>query len=195
MTIARKLFLLCATVIAAMAFAAGSASAQETSVEFIDEPTSTACNPCLIKAEGESHIVSTFTGQQVSKCHDVFEGEIYHREDANGHAGHISNWLGTAHEVVGPGCTVTECAFPENEWEITNPGETGPNTGHMTVRFCLLSGGNEVHCNAEVKVTEVAPHLHEFTTVANCAFGTRRVEGHWMQVIDKAHPAFEVVHD
>jgi hypothetical protein len=188
MRIARKLVLLCAMALAAMALGAGNASAQETSVEFVEE-TGGQCNPCIVTAEGESHIVSTFTGQQVSKCHDVFTSEIWHDG-----SGHIYDWKGTNHEVVGPGCTVTPCTDPvEKEWDITAPGETGTDKGHMTVRFCLVSGGNTVHCNAEVQVSEPSLHVAQFATTVNCAFGTRRVEGSWTQVPDGG-AGFEVNH-
>lgn len=199
MGIARKLMLLCAMAITAMAMAASTASAQETAVEFENE-NGTKCGTtentgCKIKATGESHITNTSTGEEISSCQDTFEGSIHHKTDATGYAGHITGWHPKNHPINNPPlCTVGECASDETEWDIFDPGETAPNTGHMWVDFCLKSSGIDVHCTAEVKVTEVTPHAHQFSTNQLCAFGTRRVEGTWNQVIDAAHPAFEVDH-
>jgi hypothetical protein len=158
-------------------------------VEFVKEAGG-QCNPCVFELEGESHLTSTFTGQQVSKCHDAIEGEIWHDG-----TGHVYSWVGTDHDVVGPGCTNTPCAASgEAEWNISAAGETGPTATHVTIRLCFASGGTEVHCDAEFIFSEGTVHLQDLSTSATCAFGTRRVETDWKRIVDCDHPAFEVTH-
>lgn len=200
MRIARKLTLLCALAIAAMAFTAGSASAAETAIE-VETEAGARCNPvCNALAQGESHITRTFDGVEISKCRDTFETEFRHLQDANRLIGHVYSWVRANHEVVGPGCNVEPCEVAaEREWNITNAGETAANTGHFTVRFCLQEGvaGNEgadTHCNLEVTITETTPHRHTLSANGLCGFGLRRVEGSWSQIVDANHPAIEVDH-
>lgn len=197
---APKLMALCAIATMGMAIAAGSASAQEQAVEFQQEDGTpcgtTESTGCTFQATGESHITNTSTGQQVFSCQDTLEGSIHHVASGSGQAGHIVGWHPNDHPVNSPpSCAIAECSSEgEREWDITNPGETAPNTSHMILRFCHSNGFSDVHCNAELKMTEVTPHQHQFSIDQLCAFGTRRVEGTWNQVIDAAHPAFEVDH-
>jgi hypothetical protein len=189
MQMARRVMLLCATVVAVMGLGASTASAQETSVEFVDEAGG-QCSPCLLKLAGESHITSMFTGQQVFKCHDTVEAELWHDG-----SGHVHDWKPIAHEIVGPGCLAENCdAAHEREWDITAPGETGPDASHMVIRFCMKSAGNVVHCNGEFNASEPVLHVYQYSTTALCAFSTRRYEATWTQVVDAAHPAMEIIH-
>lgn len=193
MRLARKLTLLCAMAVTAMAFTAGDASAVETSVEFT-KVDGAQCNPCPVKFEGEFHEIRVTDGVMTSRCHVTPEAELYHRP-TNGRIGHVASWTPRAHETTLPGCFALVCAAPENEWPIRNPGETSANVTHMTIRMCIYEGGVTIHCNAEVTVTEPNTHRYELTTNQLCAFGTRRFEGMWNQIVDAAHPAIEIKHD
>jgi len=177
MRIARKILLLALTVVAAMAFAASTASAQETPVEFEHE-NGDPCSPCLVHIEGESHIRDrTQPGAPiVSGCHDEFNATLWH--DSSGEL----EWHGEDHEPVGIGCNTINCTLVpgEEHWTITDVGETAADTVHMTVRFCL----NNLHCNAEVPATETHHHHYEFSMHQLCFGGAREVEGLWETEVD-----------
>jgi len=172
MSIARKILLLALTALAAMAFAASTASAQETLVEFENEAGEN-CDPCLLHIVGESLLRDR---QQpgapvVSGCIDEFNVTLYH--DTTGEV----EWHGEDHPDIIIGCQTTNCmANPaEAHWPISAVGETGTDTLHMMVRFCLNNG----HCNGEVAVAEIDLHLYEFSMHQLCFGGAREIEGHW----------------
>jgi hypothetical protein len=180
MRIAHKILLAALMALAAMAFAASTASAQETPVEFENE-NNAPCNPCVVHVEGESHIRAlNVVGQPlVSECHDEFAARLRH------FSGGEIEWVGVDHP--GPSCTVSNCAPPENHWPVSNVREHVDGSVEMTVRFCL-SG---LHCNGNVRVTELPSHNYHFAMTQLCAGGAREVEGEWRT---EAEPNFEIDH-
>jgi hypothetical protein len=182
MSIARKVLLAALMALAAMAFAASTASAQEIPVEFETENGGN-CNPCIVHIEGESHARDLISPGQplVSKCHDELNARLYH-----GGTGEIER-VGINHAVVGPGCTTVNCASPERHWPVSAAGERADATLHVTLRFCF-SG---FHCNGEVNLIETASHNYQLAMAQICFNGARRVEGNWAT---EGEPNFEIDH-
>jgi hypothetical protein len=183
MRLARKLFLLLAMALTALAMSATTASA-DTPVEVHDE-TGTHCgdpDPCEIHVVGESllHVtgVPTFV---VSQCEDEFVAEIY--EDGTGH---ITDLTGINHNAQA--CATVQCngvgeSPDEIEWEFTTE-ETGPEQEELQTRFCLDARddpdaiGN--HCDADVRIEEDPLVDHQYTFHLNepCPNGLT-VVGEW----------------
>jgi len=180
MTTVRKIVLLVAMALSAMALAATTASAQETEVEIIDEPTGVPCNPCVVHIRGESRILAVPPGIVVSTCTDEFNARLYH-----GGTGEIE-WDGEPHPS--PGCNTTNCLGNPGfnpHWNVNRIGELGNGVEHTNVNFCLRAGANEIPCTGEVLIQEHLPvgsHDYEFRTRPEgipCAAGTRVIHGMW----------------
>jgi hypothetical protein len=183
MHIACKVLLATPMVVAAIAFAAGTASAQETPVEFETE-AGAPCNPCVVHIEGESHIRNLFQPGQpiVSRCHDDLNARLYH----NG-SGEIE-WLGLHHDDTFS-CIVTNCSSTpfEDHWPIVLADEQADGSAHMTWRFCFTN----LHCNGGVHVTEPTSHSYHFSMQQLCFGGAYVVEGEWTS---EGHQNFEIDH-
>lgn len=163
MRIARKITLLCLTALAAMAFAATSASAVEP-VELTDEHTGASCDPCLVHVVGESelHAGGVF---RISTCEDEFLATL----DSSG-SGFVHHYANVATHA-GFDCTRQNCnevgeAVGESEWDATGAEEVGVNEVALTVRFCLDAKSNPdgtgLHCDAPVHVEEVPADSHHY---------------------------------
>jgi hypothetical protein len=182
MRIARKLVLLCLTAIAAMAFAASTASADEA-ITVINEETGALCDPCTAHVVGESTL-DAFHTVAVSSCRDEFDAEI----SSNGHGFIFHDSTGT--DSASPGCTREQCetAGVEDPWEFTTE-EIGTNEVEMDVGFCLSPvgqmGTRGVCASLDVHVTEegTAPEDHRYMFDVNreCSIGgvPVEIEGHW----------------
>jgi hypothetical protein len=167
MRLARKLVLLVAMALAAMALTAGAANAQEEPVEVTDEVTHCSLNTanCAVHVEGTSSLQLVLFGVNqgvISACTDEFVAQL----GENG-AGNITSYTNNA----GPSspCTRIKCNEVGEDWPITNTGEyTGAQAdeGHLTVRFCLDAadnpGGAGTHCNAEIQVENHGNHKYGF---------------------------------
>jgi len=186
MRIARKLALLTVMALAAMAFAASSASA-DSSVTVNDEQTGDQCDPCLVHAVGESSLTA-FHFIRISQCEDEFVAAIE------------SDGSGVIHDYTnvddgGPGCTRQNCneiapipneEIGESEWPISSE-ETGPNAGEMEIDFCLDDDSDPdalgTHCLADVAVTEstTVEHHYSFAVNQECTTPSApvRVTGNW----------------
>jgi hypothetical protein len=188
MQILRKAVLFCAMVIAAIALTASPAAAQEVPVEIIDEPSGEHCNPCIGHAVGSSALF--VFGIPISSCQDEFEAEVY--EDGSGHIYSYENNYPNA------GCLRINCSGDEGEWPVTAVGETGPNEGHSTVRFCLTTGGGGVgnHCTLEIYGFEQS--LHDGVVTADPAVTCSdlmgvSIDGQWTPEFEN-HGSGEVIH-
>jgi hypothetical protein len=178
--IARRLALLGAAVLTAMAFGASSASAQESSIELSDEIFGGHCNPCYLHFTGES--VVQMGGFNISHCIDEFEAEVY--ETGTGHVYHYS---GTNFSMLDP-CTRQKCngvgeEGTEVEWPITNPGEISSGESHLALKICLDNKANPnatgFHCDLEVVIEKVPDsHTLRASTIQTCA-GMVQVIGAW----------------
>jgi hypothetical protein len=167
----RKILTAAIMSLTAIALAASTAAAQETAVEFETE-AGDPCNPCLIHAEGEASIFdATQPGQpEVSSCHNEYDMMLYHAG-----TGEIE-WVGVTHPVdPGPGCNTVNCSNPEGHWPLSGVGERADGTVHYTRRSCL----NNLHCNAEVSVTEEGAHHYLHSMDQLCFGGARRLVGTW----------------
>jgi hypothetical protein len=182
MRIARKLALLCLVAIAAMAFAASTASADEA-ITVSNEETGAACNPCVLHVVGESRL-DAFHVVAVSSCRDEFKATIL-----NNGTGSIFH-DGTGTDSASPGCTREQCENDdgtEEPWNFRSE-EIGPNTVELNVAFCLspVDMSAKGHCaNLIIPVTEegTAPedHRYMFDVNTECTIsGTPvEIEGHW----------------
>jgi hypothetical protein len=167
MRLARKLVLLVAMALAAMAFTAGAANAQEEPVEVTDEISHCSLNTadCAVHVEGSSSLRLFLFGVDqgiISACTDEFVAQL--RENG---AGNITSYYNNA-SFNGP-CTRIKCNDAGENWPITNTGEyTGAQAdeGHLTVRFCLDSFTDPdavgTHCNAEIQVENHGNHEYGF---------------------------------
>ena len=200
MRLARKLFLLAAMAITALALTAGTASAQEQSVEVENEATGVHCS--VAAANCDHHVVSVTPSvltqhvfgseSQASSCTDEFVATL--GENGNGAINTYTN-----DHVTNQACTRIKCngvgePAAEASWPVTATGETITNpetndTGHLTVRFCLDTednpGGGGTHCNVEIDVSEEANHTYEFRAVDEpCPiappFISAELDGHWI---------------
>jgi len=172
MRLARKLVLVTAMALTAMAMFAGAASAQEQSVTVVNEPSGVPCsgagagNNCEVHVQGSSVLQQHIFGSesQASACTDEFVAEM----QSNG-SGVITQYT----NVNVPACTRVMCngvgeAAGENRWPITSAGEYAEiaNNGHMTVRFCLDTrtdpNGGGTHCTVEIQIDEHANHRYGF---------------------------------
>ena len=173
MRLARKLFLLAAMALAAMALTAGTASAQEEAVEIENEVSGLHCD--YDAANCEHHVVGTSslllhqfgTEIPISACNDEFVASL----DENG-SGFIHEYENDA--AASGSCTRVACngvgePAEETEWDIFATGEyTGAQTeeGHLSVRFCLddetnVDGAGR-HCDAEIQVHNHGNHSYGF---------------------------------
>lgn len=181
----RKLFLLVAAAIAAMAFVASTASAQ--TVELSQEDGG-HCGPvtvvnhiptggCSVRAVSTQpsvlvrHIVGV--GEvEFSQCDNVFEARV----DENGH-GYIYNQVLTPE---GPPCGREPCDEPATSpnahrnrpWEVQlREPENGQNQEILRVTFCLAAfstplgdeGQAGTPCTVDITVTHIE-HAMEFST-------------------------------
>lgn len=195
-----KLALLSVTALAALAFTAGTASAQEAPVEVMDEATGVHCNPCPFHMVGFSDLWLHVFGHEemISACTDEFEGEIHENGD-----GHITSYTNN-HAADPATCTTVPCAAAaEREWPITNMGEIGPEKGHMDVRFCVRHPNEpDSHCPIEMHFyTNATGRVTEFGAVGDTesngptAFGARcELDGHWTIETGPVHKGLEVNH-
>jgi len=195
MSTARKIMLLVAMALSAMALTATTASAQETDVEIVNEVTGDACNPCLVHIRGESRILAVPPGIVVSTCVDEFNASLYH--DGTGEI----EWDGEAH--IAPGCNTTNCLGGvgfDPHWEIENIGELGSGVEHTRVEFCLRAGAGEIHCIGEVLIQEHLParsHEYEFRTRTEgipCVGGARVIHGMWETELEGTDTRVELIH-
>ncbi len=188
MRLSRKLVLIAATALAAMAMAAGSASAQEEPVNVFNEPSGTPCSfaagNCFHHVVGVSVLTTHVFGaeSQASGCNDEFVARL----DANG-TGTIPTYTNDAPTFP---CTRIKCngvgeAPAEATWPVTNTGEYTAASqtldGHLTVRLCLdhVLDPNSigVHCTAEIDFDATATHRYRFTAVnEHCPLGIPGVE-------------------
>lgn len=180
-------------VVVAGGLAAGSASAQSTPVEVVEEASGDPCDPCEIHLTGESHITAIPSGVVVSRCADEFEGDIAH--DGTGELVYSSASHGA------PGCNTVDCLIDPAEAaaSITDIVESS-DAANMTLRICLGGVTGEVHCNLDVSVDQPATHQYDLSTATLCASGTRRVEGSWQledTSVELVHvdPVIEVVNE
>jgi hypothetical protein len=213
MHFAKKLALLCAMALAAMALGASTASAQTEEPVEIWEEDGSHCEPCHIHVTGESELHPVI-GNPISQCEDEFEAEVWEDEfDENRdpeieeiHQGHIYDYDNHDESATQP-CTRQMCngvmePADEIEWPITNMGETTTNAGHMTVRFCLDTKANPgaagAHCTVEIDVTEeVSPTHHYVFRAVNdpCFGGLVRLNGEWeTEELPEEHGAIEIIH-
>jgi hypothetical protein len=182
MRIARKVFLLCAMALVAMALGASTASA-DSPIE-VQTEAGVHCNPCVVTATGESHL--NLFGGRVSTCEDTFTAEVF--EDGTGHIAYVNE---NHHVTIPPpptACTRIACngvGEPQTErtFDITSAEETAPNQGQMLVDFCLDAssspGGTGTHCTADVLVNDLGNHDYLFTLHDQCLGGAIEVEGEW----------------
>jgi len=181
MRLARKLFLLLAAAIAALAMSATTASA--TGPVEVDIEGGAHCAPCFIEVHGESQITNA-TGTPLSTCEDTFHAEIY--EDG---FGHVTELINAPHATLP--CTTIKCTGvgeppEEAEWPFRIE-ETGLNQELLEIRFCLdvapNPGATGLHCDLDAAVTanEVNEPHHYNVSVLNwpCAGGARLVTGNW----------------
>ena len=213
MRLARKLFLLTAMAIAAMAITAGAASAQEEPVAVIQEAVGGgACNVgtgnCDTHVVGSSVLTQHIFGSesQASACNDEFVARL-----GPSGAGNIHIYTNNAPT---PPCTRIKCTgvgepTTEREWPITNTGEYTTagtvNDGHMRVRFCLdtaaMPNDPGTHCTVEIDVDEDAVnHRYLFKAVnEHCPVfpGVEaELDGTWASetTLDPGQEHIEIVH-
>ncbi len=158
MSTTRKLLVFVVLVVGCVGSLVSPASAQDTEVEVVDEANQhTACNPCDLHAEGESHIVSLVSGSEVSTCEDEYAFTLYHNGDGE------VEWIGVSHGA--PGCNITNCLGGESHWAILNPvTEVGGEVEHLYIRFCYraIATGAEFHCDGEMTLFQTATqHVYE----------------------------------
>jgi hypothetical protein len=202
MRLARKLFLLAAMAIAAMALTAPSAFAQNVEVE--DEATDLHCPQVTLSANGhdvtggcEIHAISE--DNAVLRQHTV-TGEVAISSCQNEFVGHVNeNGLGyiASQELspVGPPCGLTPCdevgsAPPNAHEDLPWPlglFELGGGVEVLTTTFCvrnvsLPEGSQGTPCSVVVNTTTVG-HAYEFSAnEAACTEfgGALTLTGHWV---------------
>ena len=209
MRLARKLAILTAMAMAAMALTATSASAVEVS----SEPGGVHCTAtvlmsnhsveggCKIRAVSEEETkvqaqIAPGVWFTVSSCEDQFEAAMGESGE-----GYLYNATTSGHAAGDP-CTRTQC--DEGEAGAT-PHAKMPwhlrlnSTTSMEVRFCLRTnntaeGTAGTTCHTNVAVSISPTHRYEFSAKPSvCENNTNlRVIGHWNQVVDAAHPAVEI---
>jgi hypothetical protein len=138
MRFSRKLVLMAAMVISALAMTASSASA----VEVKNEESGNHCGPCNVLVAGETQLVVHSGGmeQTVSNCTNTLNGEIY--EDGSGHITNIGLSGGSA-------CVSVECRTPtpagtDDEWPVN------VDAGTIAAEFCLYNSSlQKTYCDAE----------------------------------------------
>ncbi len=212
MRLARKLVLIAAMALAAMAMTAGTASAQEEPVNVFNEGNGVACSTvagnCDLHVSGSSVLTQHVFGSesQASACNDEFVARL----GPNGN-GSIPTYTNNA--PVAP-CTRIKCngvgePVAEATWPVTGTGEyttAGQNIdGHLSVRFCLdlasNPNGTGVHCTVEIDVDATSTHRYRFTAMnEHCPLGIPGVEaeldGVWDSEtsLDPGQEQIEIVH-
>jgi hypothetical protein len=200
----RKLFLLAATVIAALALTATSALAEDEGVEVSQETSegNVHCNPwCFIHANGASSLTAHIGPTEIvaSACTDEFEGEV----DENGE-GHIDVYENNA--ATSGNCTRINCngiGEDENEpiWPAHFEEEGGEET--INVRFCLDAEADPdaegAHCDVEIHVEDVGDHTWTFQAVDEpCPPDENginaEVDGFWNLEHETIHDNIEIIH-
>ncbi len=157
MYVTSRSLLLVVLTAASLATTAGTAGAQNTA----EGPRE--CDPCVQHLVGESHLVATATGVEVSACEDEYEAWVY--EDSL-----ELEWVGGPHG--GPGCNVANCTTMSSHWGASNISELGGGLVHFFLAACLRSPfGQELECSVEA--TSDGSSL---TASQLCAGGTRRWE-------------------
>lgn len=205
---ARKLFLLFAMALAAMALTAGTANAQEEAVEVTNEVEH--CD--LGAANCEHHFVGSHSlalyfndmfVQLISACNDEFLATL--NEDGSGfiYGGDYENDAPTSQT-----CTRIQCNDTgEEDWPITNPGEyTGSQTeeGHFDMRICLDlesdPGGPGTHCDWELQIHNHGNHKYGFEADdVRCPLGAGievGIDGEWESEasLDEDETDIEIIH-
>jgi hypothetical protein len=180
MRIARKLTLLLTMAIAAMAFAASTASADEA-ISVVTEPGNVACNPCVIHVVGESSLAA-FHVVTVSNCTDEFTANV----NANG-SGEVTTWNGSPdapNDCTREQCRVQPGNTVREHWPFTSE-EVNTNTVELAVQFCLspvgdMTDASKAKCTADVQVTEEPAVVHHylFNLSQECVVGGVPVEVH-----------------
>jgi hypothetical protein len=202
MNATRKLALLGATALAALALTATPAFGQEQAVEMWDEGGAAHCSPCFVHIEG-THVLRIM-GMAISICDDEFEAEFHEDPDGGGaEAGEQGHVYEYTNNVVDATCNRLNCNgvgenFGEKEWPIAAIGENGPNEGHLRMNICLDNeinpNGTGVHCNVEVRFHEPDAHHYTFTSDFVCPNGVQ-VDGQWeAEQPPTGHNEFEVIH-
>jgi hypothetical protein len=215
MRLARKLFILAAMTMAAMALTAGSASAVEVSNEAngvhctavtIDEhhAVSGGCRVEATSEVGQPTQVQAFNGMTfvtISTCADHFEAAI--GEDGTGYLYQaVTSQSGTAP------CTRTQC--DESHLAEHHPHALIPwpltveSTSSMEITFCLRDVNAEegtagTTCHTNVDITDDGDHQYEFRATGAPGSGScenlgggARVIGHWNVTPTVSHPAIEI---
>jgi hypothetical protein len=191
MTIARKLVLVAGLATSALALSAGTATAQESEVEVVEEIGHIPCDACPIHITGETQFRNE-AGNVITSCEDEFEGTI--NADGSG----VLNWVGGPHG--GPGCFIVNCAGTEADWPTSDIGEFGNGEEHLWIRFCLSAGGNENHCDAEIHIEDESLHHYVLSlTNQECPAGPTGeghvfISGQWEIGSDEEHPPLELEH-
>jgi hypothetical protein len=202
MRIARKLFLLSLTAIAAMAFAASSASAQN-SIEVRAEATNTKCptapSGCPIAATGEIQLQGHVFGIEsvASDCIVTFEGIV-----AGDGEGKVTKATLTDHPTT-DSCQRTPCGYNAKDNTITpwpaHVNETDGFGSMLDSEFCIVNGSGQIQrCFVKLPITENP--IHVYSSVFHTS-GTNHlnapgceIEGQLTLTNDAAHPAIELVH-
>jgi hypothetical protein len=169
MRLARKLFLLTAMALAAMALTAGAANAQEEPVEITNETIehcSVAAENCQLHVVGTSSLTLFIGGVSqgvISACTDEFLATL--GEDGDGFIYH-----GDYNNVDEPLCTRIQCNdSPGEDWAVSDVGEymgSEPTEGHLRVTFCLdlrsNPAGAGTTCTAEIQLSNLGSHKYGF---------------------------------
>jgi hypothetical protein len=153
MRIARKLTLIAFAVVAAMAFAASSASAQAVEVQQEGGPhcpavTSPTSGGCHLSAVSDDVISLEAFGSLVSACNNDYEARI----DEDGH-GYL-----TDQNLTGPSCTTPPCVTNgvKNPWEIEVYEDAGTK---LEARFCVESSAlGTVNCHINDVEVDASDH-------------------------------------
>jgi hypothetical protein len=166
MRFVRKIFLLALTAVAAMAFAASTASAQETPIEVIDEHSLEHCAPvpnadtggCRVHFSGELILVGHIFGIEANASDCLVELEARIDEDGEGYVYQASF---TPHPT--DACTRSPCSLP---WRIHGE-EPAPGVEHIYAEFCARpdAGGADTRCEVRAPLTAVGDHDYRLTFI------------------------------
>jgi hypothetical protein len=206
MRIARKLFLLALVAVAAMAFAASTASAQGIEVLHEDAPGQPHCGDgitqegCLIHAEGEILLGGHVFGIEatVSNCHVEMEAHI---EGDGGIS--VESVVLTDHPGVDD-CVRQPCQLP---W-LGNGEEDDPEGSGEVVHaiFCIepVGGGTDQVCDVEVPLATTGDHQYHLlfddlpgTGTPPCELGGSGVNRDELRIENAGedqHEDIEIVH-
>jgi hypothetical protein len=204
MHVARKLFLFALVVVAVMAFAASTVSAQGIQVANEDAVGQPLCGDgvtaegCLIHAEGEILLGGHAFGIEatVSGCHYELEAHI----EGNGGISFESVVL-TDHPGVDD-CVRQPCQLP---WLGNIEEETGNESVHYL--FCIepVGGGSDQVCDVEVPFETTGDHQYHLvfddlagSSTLSCELGGSGAQRDELRIesagCDDQHDTIEIVH-